>query len=154
MLSALFSLNGYQTGVATIPLAFFCTNYLPMLVSTKSVVRRVGLARFNVSHRDCEKFAKDEATKAQLRRANAAMANGAEAMTLYGPAVVLAIFTGVHPDSVSTACELFVLSRFLYTFAYVFGDTPNKALIRSIVWAGGLASTMFLFAKVITKLNA
>ena len=70
------------------------THEIIIVVSTKSVVRRVGLARFNVSHRDCEKFAKDEATKAQLRRANAAMANGAEAMTLYGPAVVLAIFTG------------------------------------------------------------
>lgn len=69
-------------------------NQITIVVSTRSVIRRVGLARFNVSHRDGEKFVKDEATKAQLRRANAAMANGAEAMTLYGPAVVLAISTG------------------------------------------------------------
>jgi uncharacterized MAPEG superfamily protein len=114
--------------------------------------QKAGL-KANMAPRDLAKYAKDDVQRGQLERSNAAMQNGVEALALFGPAVVLAIYTGVEPATVGLVSELFVGFRFCYSFAYVYGTTASRALLRSTIWACGFVCTNYLLYKVFFRLD-
>ena len=76
-------------------------------------------------------------------RANAAQANGFEALPFFVGAVVIAHQLGAHQTSLDLLAMLFVVLRMVYIFLYLGGH----AMARSAVWALALlVNIAILFA--------
>lgn len=72
------------------------------------------------------------------QRANAAQANGFEALPLFIAAVVLAQQAGGPQDRIDMLAMAFVVIRVVYVALYL----ANQATLRSIVWGLGLAASI------------
>lgn len=72
------------------------------------------------------------------QRANAAQANGFEALPLFIAAVVLAQQAGGPQDRIDMLAMAFVVIRVVYVVLYL----ANQATLRSIVWGLGLAASI------------
>ena len=75
------------------------------------------------------------------RRAFAAHLNGFEAFPAFAAAVVIAQISGADPVWSTRLAVAFVIARVLYLPLYIF----DLDLLRSAVWAVGLAATCGLF---------
>lgn len=82
-------------------------------------------------------------------RAVAAQANTWEALLVYLAALFAVTVTGVDPDSIGTACIVFVVCRFLFIIAYL----ANKDIARSSLFLAGYMSCMYLFYLAISSGN-
>lgn len=80
-------------------------------------------------------------TDGAKRRAVAAMENGYEGLPLFIAAVLIAHLQGVDAQWLNILAVGYIVSRVLYTFAYIAG----KGTIRSLIWVAGLACIIALF---------
>lgn len=76
----------------------------------------------------------------RLHRANSAQLNAFEAFAPFAAAVLMAQAAGVDPTRISWLAMIFVVLRALHGIFYV----ANIALLRSLVWLGGLACVVAL----------
>lgn len=82
-------------------------------------------------------------------RANAAQANCFEAFPFFAVGVVLALLTGVEPDTVDALAMFFIAARLAYVFFYV----SDKAKWRTIVWSAAYLSVVALYALAMLNLQ-
>jgi len=75
-------------------------------------------------------------------RAHAAQLNGYEALPLFIAGVVFAQMAGADQGRIDTLALIFVAARLAYTWAYL----ANKASLRSLIWAVGVAVSIALLA--------
>ena len=75
------------------------------------------------------------------KRANWAHQNSFEAFTLFAPACLLALVTGVHGTLAGALALAWPVLRLAYIGAYV-ADLPP---LRSLCWAGAMVSTGVLY---------
>ena len=75
------------------------------------------------------------------KRANWAHQNSFEAFTLFAPACLLALVSGVHGTLPSGLALAWPALRLAYIAAYV----ANLAPLRSLCWAGAMVSTGVLY---------
>lgn len=82
-------------------------------------------------------------------RANAAQANCFEAFPFFAVGVVLALLTGVEPDTVDTLAMAFIAARVAYVVFYV----TDKAKWRTIVWSAAYLVVVALYALAMLNLQ-
>lgn len=81
-------------------------------------------------------------TQGAAARAHAAQQNGFEAFAPFAAAVLTAHATGnAGQATVNTLAGLFILFRLAFIWCYI----ADKAVLRSLMWAGGFACTVGLF---------
>ena len=85
----------------------------------------------------------------RLHRANNAQLNAFEAFAPFAAAVLMAQVAGVDAAQVSWLAIAFVVLRLLHGILYL----ANKALLRSLVWAGGLACVIALMVQAIVRIS-
>ena len=78
-------------------------------------------------------------------RANAAQQNSFEAFPFFAAGVVFALLAGVEEAKVVSSAWFFLGMRVAYIYAYV----TDRAGLRSVVWALGYATVIYLFALAI-----
>lgn len=83
-------------------------------------------------------------------RANAAQANCFEAFPFFAVGLVLALLTGVEPDTVDALAMFFVVSRVAYVFFYV----TDRAKWRTIVWSAAYLTVVALYALAMLNLQS
>ena len=74
------------------------------------------------------------------RRAAAAHANGFESFPAFAAGVLATQVSGASPKWAAIFAVVYVVARFLYTFAYL----SNVALLRSAVWSVAFGATVGL----------
>lgn len=79
-------------------------------------------------------------TKPIVHRANAAQSNAFEAFAPFAAGVLMAQLAGVDPQRIAGLAVAFVVFRVLHGVLYL----ANRALFRSLVWAGGIACVVAL----------
>jgi len=77
------------------------------------------------------------------KRANWAHQNSFEAFTLFAPACLLALVTGVHGPLATGLALAWPALRLAYIGAYV----ANLAPLRSLCWAGAMVCTGVLYVE-------
>ncbi|KAJ4988437.1 hypothetical protein SVAN01_06054 [Stagonosporopsis vannaccii] len=92
----------------------------------------------------------DEELRGRLLRAEACSANGFEALPLFAAAVTAGNAASVSAAIMNTLAVLWLASRLLYTYVYIFHSgteklTPGQAPLRFKVWAIGATICMSLF---------
>ena len=85
----------------------------------------------------------------RLHRANNAQLNAFEAFAPFAAAVLMAQAAGVDASQVSWLATAFVVLRLLHGVFYL----ANKALLRSLVWGGGLACVIVLMVQAIVRIS-
>lgn len=75
-------------------------------------------------------------------RANAAQNNGFEALPLFIAGVLFAQMAGADQGRIDALALVFIAARIAYTWAYL----ADKATLRSLIWAVGLAVSITLLA--------
>lgn len=75
------------------------------------------------------------------RRANAAQANGWEALPLFAAAVIIAHQLGAPQARIDALAVAFIVARVLYSALYVL----DRAALRSLVWVAGLGLSLAIF---------
>jgi len=85
----------------------------------------------------------------RLHRANNAQLNAFEAFAPFAAAVLMAQAAGVDAAQVSWLAIAFVVLRLLHGILYL----ANKALLRSLAWAGGLACVVALMVLAIVHIG-
>lgn len=75
------------------------------------------------------------------QRANAAQNNGFEALPLFLAAVILAQQAHADQARIDHLALLFISLRVLYVAAYLM----NLGMLRSLLWAGGVAASIAIF---------
>lgn len=88
----------------------------------------------------------EEGLSGPRKRAHWAHLNGFEAFPPFAVAVVLAILAGAPPERVNLLSGTFVACRVAHGFFYI----ANLDKLRSVAWAGGLLSVVFLFVTAAT----
>jgi len=83
----------------------------------------------------------------RLHRANSAQLNAFEAFAPFAAAVLMAQAAGVDSERITWLAIVFVVLRVLHGVFYV----ANIALLRSLVWFGGLACVVALMVQAITR---
>lgn len=78
-------------------------------------------------------------------RANAAQQNSFEAFPFFAAGVLFALLSGVEEAKVVSSAWFFLGMRVAYIYAYV----TDRAGLRSVVWALGYATVIYLFALAI-----
>ena len=78
-------------------------------------------------------------------RAQRAMANSFEALTLFAIAVMVVTYADKVGPMTGAAAALFLVARILYLPAYLFGWVPW----RSVIWAMGFFATLALFLRAL-----
>lgn len=73
-------------------------------------------------------------------RAHAAQLNGFEALPLFIAGVIFAQMGGVEQSRIDILAAAFVAIRMAYVWAYL----SNRATLRSLIWAAGLAVSIAL----------
>lgn len=130
---------------AALPLTFAVAMHAKAL-AMRVVVKRTGRFDNVEPRRVAESKDLKEPEAALVRRGLAAMANSYEAAILLGPAITLAIATKADLASVDALVAAFVGGRIAYNYAYVYGDTPSKSYLRSLIWFGATASIVGIYA--------
>jgi uncharacterized MAPEG superfamily protein len=82
-------------------------------------------------------------------RANAAQANCFEAFPFFAAGVILALLTGVDPDTVDALASFFIAARLAYVFFYI----TDKAKWRTMVWSAAYLTVVALFALAMLNLQ-
>ena len=82
-------------------------------------------------------------------RANAAQANCFEAFPFFAAGVILALLTGVEPDTVDAMAVFFVSMRVAYVFFYV----TDRAKWRTMVWSAAYLTVLALYALAMLNLQ-
>lgn len=85
----------------------------------------------------------------RVRNAYNAHLNAFEAFPTFAAAVLMAQFAGVDPGHANLLAMAFIGFRILHGVFYI----AAKAAIRSLVWMGGLASTVALMVLAALKLG-
>lgn len=75
-------------------------------------------------------------------RAHAAQNNGFEALPLFIAGVIFAQMAGADQGRIDALALVFIAARIAYTWAYL----ADKATLRSLIWAVGLAVSIALLA--------
>lgn len=75
-------------------------------------------------------------------RAHAAQMNGFEALPLFIAGVLFAQIGGAEQARIDLLAMAFIAARLLYTWAYL----ADRATLRSLIWAVGLALSIALLA--------
>lgn len=75
-------------------------------------------------------------------RANAAQNNGFEALPLFIAGVLFAQMAGADQGRIDALALVFIAARIAYTWAYL----ADKATLRSLIWAVGVAVSIALLA--------
>ncbi|KAI0526489.1 hypothetical protein F5B22DRAFT_586048 [Xylaria bambusicola] len=89
-----------------------------------------------------------KATKAKILRCEAAAANGQETLPMFVTSIIAANYAGVPVETINMLAGVYLGSRALYNFTYVFlQENPSFAPVRSLVWNAGVVSWMTLFIK-------
>lgn len=156
LLSMATSVPALINPVTSLPLALFSAfvphivkgAILGMTVGYSNITPRQNLdraAHLSESHKD--KPAKiSKGVLAMAQRAAAAHANGLEAFSFYGVAMLSAIATGVKDRSaLSSLATLFILSRQLFNLCYICGTNDAIAGMRSLSFMVGTACIGLLF---------
>jgi uncharacterized MAPEG superfamily protein len=88
------------------------------------------------------------ATRDRIVRAEAAQANGLENVGYFAAAVVAGNMAGLNKGLINCLSVGYLISRGLYSWLYVFGDTKTMAIARTGVFFGGqgLIWTLFILA--------
>jgi uncharacterized MAPEG superfamily protein len=82
-------------------------------------------------------------------RANAAQANCFEAFPFFAIGVVLALLTGVPPDTVDALALFYVAMRVAYVFFYI----TDKAKWRTMVWSAAYLTVLAFYALAMLNLQ-
>ncbi|ORY68497.1 uncharacterized protein BCR38DRAFT_386097 [Pseudomassariella vexata] len=91
----------------------------------------------------------DYKTKNRILRAEAAVANGLETISLYAAAVVAVNAADVDPKTANALSIVYLGTRVAYNIVYVIlQDDPRWGMVRSVTWMGGIwiILAMFLLA--------
>ncbi|KAI0115961.1 hypothetical protein GGR51DRAFT_502763 [Nemania sp. FL0031] len=104
-----------------------------------------------------ENVLKDEklpqATKNKILRSEAAAANGQDTVNLFIASVIAANYAGVPVESINKLAGLYLASRVVYNFTYIFlQENRSFAPVRSLVWNVGIVSWVTLFVKAGNRL--
>ena len=75
-----------------------------------------------------------------------------ENFPLFASAILAAYATKVDSKIVDNIALGYTLSRLFYIYIYITGDTENKSYLRSLTWAGGFGSLMYLLTKAARQL--
>jgi uncharacterized MAPEG superfamily protein len=88
------------------------------------------------------------ATRDRIVRAEAAQANGLENVGYFAAAVVAGNVAGLSKGLINCLSVGYLISRGLYSWLYVVGDTTNMAIARTGVFFSGqgLIWTLFILA--------
>lgn len=82
-------------------------------------------------------------------RANAAQSNCFEAFPFFAVGVVLALLTGVEPDTVDAMALFFVAMRVFYVFFYI----TDKSKLRTMVWSAAYLTVLAFYALAMLNLQ-
>lgn len=82
-------------------------------------------------------------------RANAAQANCFEAFPFFAVGIVLALLTGVDPDTVDGLALLFMAARVLYVVFYL----ADKAKWRTMAWSAAYLTVVASYALAMLNLQ-
>ncbi|MCR9206471.1 MAG: MAPEG family protein [Halobacteriovoraceae bacterium] len=82
-----------------------------------------------------------EKLEGKSHRAKCAHDNSWEAFAPFAAGVILAIASGVNPQTIDKLAISFVGIRVLYGLLYIYGQSA----LRSLVWLGGMICTWSLF---------
>ena len=85
----------------------------------------------------------------RAHRANSAQLNAFEAFAPFAAGVLMAQFAGVDPQRITWLAVAFVVLRIVHGFLYL----ANKALLRSVIWTGGLACVLALMVQAVAKIT-
>jgi len=86
--------------------------------------------------------------KNRILRAKAASTNSFETLGLYAAAVVAGNLVQVDKDTLNYLTALYIISRALYVFTYVWlQDNRAFSPLRSVFWGAGIWSIVSLFIK-------
>jgi len=85
----------------------------------------------------------------RIHRANGAQLNAFEAFAPFAAAVLMAQAVGVDPVRLSWLAIAFVVFRVLHGVFYV----ANRAVLRSLAWAGGYTCVIALMVLAIMRLT-
>lgn len=86
----------------------------------------------------------------RTQRGTAAQLNAFEAFAPFAAAVLMAQFAGVDPARISLLAMAFVALRVLHGVFYITG----VAMLRSLVWAGGMGCVLWLMVQAASKIAA
>jgi uncharacterized MAPEG superfamily protein len=89
----------------------------------------------------------DERLAGKIRRCGNAHQNGMEGLTVFIGSVLMGKVGGVPTRIVDTVAIGYVLSRMVYTYLYVNGETDVMAGMRSTVFGLGLGANLYLMVK-------
>ncbi|KEZ41573.1 hypothetical protein SAPIO_CDS7743 [Scedosporium apiospermum] len=86
--------------------------------------------------------------KNRILRAKAASTNSFETLGLYAAAVVAGNLVQVDKDTLNYLTALYIISRALYVFTYVWlQDNRAFSPLRTVFWGAGIWSIVSLFIK-------
>ncbi|HET7729373.1 MAG TPA: MAPEG family protein [Usitatibacter sp.] len=118
-------------------IAFWCVLAAALLPYATVALGKFDRGYDNRSPRDWE-----SGLQGRQRRAIFAHQNHFEAFPAFAAAVVIAHLAGAPQGPMDAAAATFVALRIAYTWAYV----ADRATVRSLLWMGGLACVIALFA--------
>ena len=118
--------------------AFWCVLIAGLLPHVAALVAKAGVPGFD-NNEPRAWLARQQGYRA---RANAAQQNGFEAVALFAVAVLVAHVTRGQQPQVDLLAMVFVAARVVYLLVYLAG----WGTVRSLVWAVGIAATVWIFA--------
>jgi len=89
----------------------------------------------------------DATTKNKIIRCEGAQLNGFENIGLYASAIVAGNMAGLSNTLMNTVSGGYILSRIVYNYFYITGDTPGLAKIRSLSYLTGIGMIFTVFVK-------
>jgi uncharacterized MAPEG superfamily protein len=123
-------------------IAYACILVAALLPYLWTVIAKTGGVRYD-NRNPRAWLAKQEDPR--LQRANNAQLNAFEAFAPFAAAVLMAQAAGVDAAQICWLSSAFVVLRLLHGILYL----ANKALLRSLVWTGGLACVIALMAQAL-----
>ena len=117
--------------------ALWCVLIAGLLPYTAALAAKIGAADFDNE----EPRAWLASQKGRRARANAAQQNSFEAFAFFAVAVIVAHITRGQQSQVDTLAMVFIAARVLYIIIYLGG----WGTLRSVVWAVGVVSTVWIF---------
>ncbi|KAI1265398.1 hypothetical protein F5Y18DRAFT_51044 [Xylariaceae sp. FL1019] len=138
----------------TLPLAWFFAN-LPGFYAKSLAPKTYDIA---YPRQFSESVQKDQSLSKQVKnkifRCESAAANGQETVAFYLASVIAANYAGVPVESINTWCGVYLVSRLVYNYVYVFlQENRNLAPVRSLVWNAGIVSWVVLFVKAGNRIS-
>lgn len=131
--------------LACAPIAFLLV-LMPHFIKSYLSRGKVDMSTFNINPRGNTQalLGKLGDDGAQIQRAVSAHQNGWESLILFYGSLAMARFGRVDANDAGVACIVYVVSRFLYNIAYIYGHTRGQAAMRSTLWFVGIAACMYL----------